>query len=341
MPDANIDTNLAEVKKIIGQGKQVKDNDHSVRITALSSLESADSQCLAFGTPRKKSQLGLTKAGVLILDTSIASQYTGPANVILHSNPTLAFTELLSHFYPEQQAQAGIHPSACCHPDATISNQASIGANTVVDAGAQIESGVTVAANCVIGKFVKIGKETKIYPNVTIYDRTTVGQRCIIHSGCVIGSDGFGYVPQQSMWKKINHLGCVMISSDVEIGANTCIDRGMLDNTEINQGTKIDNLVHIAHNVKIGKHCAIAGCVGIAGSTTIGNHVRMGGQASINGQITICDHAVVGGGTSITSSVKRPDLYIGIVPAQPQKNWARSALAFKKTGQIKTEKTHD
>ena len=335
MPGSRLETNPAEIKSVLGMTCLAGD-ESSVKITELSSLESATSSSLCFCTERMQKALKTTKAGVIILTPELAENYTGSAEKIVHKNPTHAFAQLLAHFYAEANPSPGIDPTATYDPSAEIHQDAYIGPNVVIGAEAIIKAGVVIHAGTVVGKRVVVNKKTLIHPNVTIYDSVTIGAHCIIHSGAVIGSDGFGYAVHQQTWQKIPHISSVHIHDSVEIGANTCIDRGMLDNTIIGSGTKIDNHVHIAHNVVIGAHCAIAGCVGIAGSTTIGNHVRIGGHVGVNGQITICDHAVIGGGTNVTGQIKTPGLYVGIMPIQPHKNWAKSSIAIKKFGRIAT-----
>ena len=338
MPNHQLETNTAEIKSVLGITCP-ESEDSTVKITELSSLAHATSTSLCFCTERMQKALKTTKAGAVILSRQLAEIYSGAAEKIVHENPTHAFAQLLAHFYAETIPKIGVSSTAVCDPSAIIHQSAYIGPNVVIGAETEIKAGAIIHAGTVIGKRVVVDEKTLIHPNVTVYDGVTIGARCIIHSGAVIGSDGFGYAIHQQTWQKIPHIGSVRIHDAVEIGANTCIDRGMLDNTIIGTGTKIDNHVHIAHNVVLGAHCAIAGCVGIAGSTTIGNHVRIGGCVGVNGQITICDHAVIGGGTNVTGHVKTPGLYVGIMPIQPHKNWAKASVAIKKLGQITTQKS--
>lgn len=336
-----LNTTLKDVKKLLCMESAISPKDESVRIEKLSSLDSAGPGSISFCGKRMKQKLDSCQASVVILTPELAEQYHGKASVLCHENPEFAFSILLEQFCREKKSSnlGEVHTSAVCHAGAKIAGSAQIGANAVIDDGAVIEEGVSIGPGCFVGKNTVIKQQAKICANVTIYHDCIIGQSCIIHSGACIGVDGFGYVETGEGWKKIIHIGRVVLGDDVEIGANTCIDRGMLDDTEIHQGTKIDNLCHIAHNVVIGEHSAMAGCSGIAGSTTVGKNFRMGGSSGLNGQITVADNVVVGGGTKIMSSIKAPGFYIGVMPAQPQKDWARSAIAIRNIG--RKAKNHD
>lgn len=337
MRDVNLATNLYAVKQCLGIQSESIEHDQAIKIQKLTSMQSARQDCLAFCTKRQHTSLGNCKASVIIADHALCERYSGQAKLIAHENPVLAFTLLLEHYYGGRQEAGSRHPSSQCHPESHIDDTAVISANVVIEAHAVIESNVSVGPGSYIGEGVTIQSGTVIHPNVTIYQDSCIGKNCILHSGCVIGSDGFGYATEKGNWRKILHIGRAVLGDEVEIGANTCIDRGMLDDTEVHCGTKIDNLVHIAHNVVVGKSGAIAGLSGIAGSTVIGKNFRMGGHSGINGQIALGDNIIVGGGTMITNSIKDSGFYIGIMPAQTHKNWARSALAIKDTGIKKTK----
>jgi UDP-3-O-[3-hydroxymyristoyl] glucosamine N-acyltransferase len=194
-----------------------------------------------------------------------------------------------------------------------------------VDAYAQIGDNVTLEAGVAVGRYAKIDANTRVYPNVTVYHGCEIGQRCIIHAGAVIGSDGFGFAPTPQGWHKIPQVGRVLVGDDVEIGANTAIDRGALTDTVIHNGVKIDNLVHIAHNCVIGSRTAIAGCVGMAGTTEIGESCMIGGGALLGGHLTIADKTIVSGGTAIISDIKTAGQYTGIYPASTHREWERNA----------------
>ena len=327
-----IQSHLAAIKKQLKLEDCIAPDDHTVALTHLASLQHAQSGGIAFCRVRKKDQLEQSQASVIITTAEIAEVYDGKAHMLVHKDPMAAFVQLMEWFYPQSQQPSGRHPSAVCHPEAKIHATAWIDANAVIAKGAQIAADVCIGAGCYVGESVVIGQGSKLHAQVTIYHDCHIGERCIIHSGARIGSDGFGYVDTKPGWKKIPHIGRVVLGDEVEIGANTCIDRGMLDDTIIHKGTKMDNLIHIAHNVVIGENSALAGQSGIAGSTTIGKNFRLGGGSGINGQITITDNVIVGGGTNIISAIDKPGFYIGVMPAQMQKDWARSAIAIRKAG---------
>ena len=325
-----INTDLGFIKQLLLQESQVAIDDEHIRINALASLCSAQAGGICFCTQRKKKFLPQVRASVIITTPEIAREYSGQAQVVEHMDPELAFAELLQYFFEKKEVFDGIHPSAVIHADAQVSDQVKVGANVVIAAGVVIESGVVIEPGVSIGCNTVIRKDTKISANVSIYHDCIIGQACIIHSGACIGSDGFGYASQRPGWKKIQHIGRVILGNEVEVGANTCIDRGMLEDTEIHSGTKIDNLCHIAHNVTIGENSIIAACAGIAGSTNVGKNVMIGGGSGLNGQITIADNVKIGGATNIINNIEKPGFYIGVMPAQTQKSWARSAIAIRR-----------
>ena len=327
----SVSTDIDQVLAILGINASKR---ACISIDHLASLTSAKQHGLAFCTSRGKSDLDESEATAIIMTDQLANTYRGKAYVIRHPEPLAAFVSVMKALMGIDQKKCfpGIHPQAVCDPSSTISPTACIGANVVVEANAVIEANVQIDAGCYIGENTIIKKNAKLNANVTIHRGCVVGENCILHSGTCIGSDGFGYIETKNGLEKIPHVGNVIIGDNVEIGANCSIDRGMLDDTEIHDGVKLDNLVHIAHNVKLSKNCAIAGLCGIAGSTTIGENLRMGGMSGINGQITVTNNVAIGGGTSITSTINKSGFYIGVMPAQLEKNWARSAIAVKKLG---------
>ena len=333
------DTTLWNVKKILGLHNNVlEDSDKSVLIKRLASLHSAQPGDLCYCTDRLKSELGACQASVIVLTPEMSNSYEGKAYVLQHAHPELAFTILLEVFYSTQR-QVGIDSSAVCSGSAQIDASAWVQPGAVIMDGAMVAARAVIGANSVIGRNVTVGEGTLIHPNVTIYDGVKIGASCILHSGARIGVDGFGYAETPDGLKKMIHIGTVVIGDNVEIGANTCVDRGMLDNTEIHRGTKIDNLVHIAHNVVVGEHGALAGCSAIAGSTKVGKNFRMGGGAGLNGQIKVTDNVVIGGATNVMSDIQTPGFYIGVMPTQSRKDWARSAVAIRRQGRsLKKEK---
>lgn len=241
--------------------------------------------------------------------------------VIQVADPRLAFAQLTQLFAPAPQLATGQHPSAIIHPSAQIEG-AHIGPQVTIAADVTIGQGTQIGAGCVLGSGVKIGEGCLIYPNVTLYAGVQLGDRVIVHSGAVIGSDGFGYAHSERGAVKIQHLGRVILEDDVEIGVNTCIDRGTLGDTVIGARSKIDNLCQIGHNVHIGTDCLIAGMVGISGSTKVGRGVIIGGGAGISDHLTIGDGVTIGGRSGVGKDIPAGESWMGY-PAQPFKKYAR------------------
>ena len=274
---------LAELVAHFG-GELVGDGDISIRQVA--PLDRAAADEIGFVSQSKYlSQLADTRAGAVILPPDARDATALPR--ILTANPYLYFARVSALLNPPPRPPAGIHPAATVAPDAEIAADASIAAGAVVGQGAVVGARSVVGANCVIGDHARIGADCLLHANVTVYHRCEVGDRAILHSGCVVGADGFGFAPNDGRWEKIPQIGRVLIGDDVEVGACTTIDRGALEDTVIEEGVKLDNLIQVAHNVTIGAHTAIAACTGIAGSTRIGRHCTIGGAAMIGGWIWI------------------------------------------------------
>lgn len=252
------------------------------------------------------SYLDDTKLSCVITNSVIASKIKIPT--VIHENPQLLFIKIIKESY--EPANSSMF-SSTIDPCNTIAASATIGINSV------------------IGKNVTIGKSSVIYPNVTIYDNSVIGNNVIIQSGAVIGSDGFGLIKDADLWVKVPHIGNVVIGDNVEIGANTTIDKGTIDSTIISDNVKIDNLVHVAHNVKIGKNTAIAACVGIAGSTNIGENCTVGGGSGLNGHINIADNVHIHGMTMVTKSIKEPGMYASGTTVEPADSWRKNQARFK------------
>jgi UDP-3-O-[3-hydroxymyristoyl] glucosamine N-acyltransferase len=229
----------------------------------------------------------------------------------------------------EPAPEPGVHTSAVIDATAKIHPSAHIGALAVVGAGAQIGPHAVIGAQCSVGAHARVGAGTRLAERVTFGERCTIGERGVVHSGVVIGADGFGFAPVQGRWEKIEQLGAVRIGDDVEIGANTCIDRGALDDTVIEDGVKLDNLIQVAHNVHIGAHTAIAAMAGIAGSAHIGRHCTIGGAAGIVGHIEIADHVHVDAGTIISRSIAKPGRYSGLFPFDDNASWEKNAATLR------------
>lgn len=310
---------LAEIVERLGG--EVR-GDAAVRVDQVATLESATASQISFlANPRYASQLATTGAGAVILPPKAADRF-GRAR-ILADNPYSYFARLAQLFNPPEQAPAGIHPTAVVECEVPAS--ASIGPLAWIGRDACVGEEVVIGAGCRIGAGVRVGDGSRLHAGVTIYAGCVVGKRAILHSGCVIGADGFGFARERdASWVKIPQIGRVVLGDDVEIGANTTIDRGALDDTVIEDDVKIDNLVQIAHNCRIGAHTVIAGCAGIAGSTQIGKRCMIGGAAMINGHITIGDDVTVSGTTFMAKSVSEPGVYTSAVHSLKHEDWLKN-----------------
>jgi len=266
--------------------------------------------------------LSITKAAAVILSSKDAERYSG--NALLVADPYLSYAKLTNLFIEESKSKPGIHETAVVGQNCDIHSSVAIAANCCVGNNVTIGEHSVITANCVIGDDVKIGNDCHLYPNVTIYHGVQIGNRVIIHSGAVLGADGFGMANDNGEWRKIYQLGAVRVGDDVEIGANTCIDRGALEDTVIGDGVKLDNQIQVGHNVKIGAHTIIAGCVAVAGSTSIGKYCMIGGGTSFNGHINIVDRTIITGASVVGRSITDPGVYSSAVTVQPHRKWMKT-----------------
>lgn len=303
--------------------------DPNYKVSSISSLIKSNTDSISFIARNSfLNSVQETKAGILITQNKQHKKYV--SNLLVHKSPYYIYAVISKLFY-NVKIKPFIHKTVVVGENSCIGLGCEIGANTVIGSNSIISDGVIIKAGVVLGDNVFVGKRSKIYPNVTVYDQVKIGENVVIHSGAVIGSDGFGFAFHQDFYQKIEHLGSVIIKDDVEIGSNTSIDRGSLDNTEINQGVKIDNLVQIAHNVKVGKHTVIAGNVGIAGSTIIGEYCQIGGAVNINGHLTICDYVIFTGCTYVIKSITKPGMYSSnIFNVDNHMNCKKNSIIFNK-----------
>jgi UDP-3-O-[3-hydroxymyristoyl] glucosamine N-acyltransferase len=306
--------------------------DGEILIDAVGPLESATPSTIAFlANPLYARQLATTRAGCVIVAPAFRDAAAARGAAIVTADPYVYFARLTQWWAARTrpQAVAGVHPSACVDPEAVVAADAAVGAFAVIEAGAVIGAGASIGAHAFVGRDCRVGPGCRLGPRTTLLFATTLGARCIVHPGAVIGADGFGFAPDQGRWEKIEQLGRARIGDDVEIGANTCIDRGASGDTVIGDGVKIDNLVQIAHNVRIGDHTAIAGCVGIAGSASIGAHCMIGGGVGINGHVTLADRVVVTGATQVTRSIAQAGVYSGLFPFDDNASWEKNAATLR------------
>ncbi len=280
---------------------------------------------------RYQSQLAETAAGCVIVAPAMREAAAGRPALVVTPDPYLGYARLTQWWVARTRPApaVGVHPSAVVDASARIDPLASIGALVVVEAGADVAAGVRLGAHSFVGAGARIGAGTHFAPHVTLGARCVVGARCILHSGVVIGADGFGFAPHAGRWEKIEQLGAVRIGDDVEIGANTCIDRGALDDTVVEDGVKIDNLVQIGHNVHIGAHTAIAGNAGVAGSARIGPRCMIGGAANILGHLTLAEGVHISTASVVMRSIHKPGLYSGIFPIDDNADWEKNAATLR------------
>lgn len=291
-------------------------------------IERAGPHEIAFVSQSKYlKQLETTQAGALILPVEGQNLTQRPR--IITGNPYLYFARVSALFNPVPHATAGIHSSAVVHEHAEVASSASVGPGAVIAKGVKVGERAVIGPNCTIGEGAQIGDDCLLYANVSVYHACVIGRRVILHSGCVIGSDGFGLANEKGRWVKIPQTGRVILEDDVEVGACTTIDRGALDDTVIEEGVKLDNLIQVAHNVRIGAHTAIAGCTGIAGSAKIGKHCMIGGAAMIHGHIEIADGVRISTNTLITKSLSKPGTYTSALPFSEHGEWLRNAVHMR------------
>ncbi|WP_137892109.1 UDP-3-O-(3-hydroxymyristoyl)glucosamine N-acyltransferase [Ramlibacter sp. 2FC] len=288
--------------------------DPELAIQGLAPLESAGAADLSFlSHPKYQSQLAASGAACVIVAPAMAEAAARRGACIVADQPYLYYARLTQLWKRAHARAAGprIHPSAVIDPEAQIDPTARIGALCVVERGA------------------RIGADTVLKSRVTVGEDCQIGERCLLHPGVVIGADGFGFAPDGGAWEKIEQLGAVRVGDDVEIGANTCIDRGALQDTVIEDGVKLDNLIQIGHNVRIGRHTAMAGCVGVAGSATIGAHCTVGGGAVVLGHLSLADGVHVSAASVVTRSIRKPGHYTGMFPIDDNAAWEKNAATLK------------
>jgi UDP-3-O-[3-hydroxymyristoyl] glucosamine N-acyltransferase len=306
---------------------------HDVPIYRVGSLDYAQSGAISFFNDTKyTSSLTTTQASAVILKTEYESLTTLPK--IVTDNPYAYFAKVSTLLKPAQKAISGVHSSAHISSSANIAPNAGISSNVSIGENVQIGAHVMIHAGCVIEDDVVINEHTVLEPNVTIKYGTKIGKSCHLYAGCVIGNDGFGYAEEQGHWVKIPQVGNVIIGDNVDIGANTTVDRGAIDDTVIEEGVKLDNLIQIAHNCRIGAHTVIAGCVGVAGSAVIGRHCKIGGAAMILGHLKIADHVTISPGSMIMRSIRKAGTYTALMPFQEHEAWLKTAANIRHLGQL-------
>lgn len=310
--------------------------DPETRVAKVASLQAADADSLTFlANPRYRSHLRQTRAGAVVLHPKFANEC--PVAALLAANPYAAYARMAAVLHPAPAPEAGVHPSASVDAQATISPSASIGARAVIEAGVEIGERTIIGPGCVVMRNAKVGADTRLVASVTLCPGVTLGERCVVHPGAVVGADGFGLAPDQGEWLRVPQVGSVRIGNDVDIGANTTIDRGAIEDTVIEDGVKLDNQIQIAHNVRIGAHTAIAGASGVAGSTVVGKRCMIGGQCGISGHLTICDDVVVTGRSFVSGSIRKPGYYSGGVSVDETARFRKNAARFHQLDELARE----
>jgi len=302
--------------------------DAGILLNGAASLEQAQAGQLGYLLNRKfLEQARASAASALIVPESLEKSLSDalPQSCLAVDNPHAAFARALALLYPEPLAAPGIHPTASVAADCVIAASAHIGPGCVVETGARIGARSVIGPHCVIGTGAQLGEDCHLHAHVTVQHGCVIGNRVVLHPGCVIGSDGFGLAWEGNNWLKVPQVGRAILGDDVEVGANTSIDRGALDDTVIEDGAKLDNLIQIAHNCRIGRHTAIAACVGIAGSTRIGAWCQIGGAAMIIGHLEIADRVTISAGTFVAKNIKEAGTYTSVQPLMRHADWLRNA----------------
>ncbi len=327
-----LQTPFALQQALHAQGIVTSQADALSPLNRLASLEQADGQSLAFLSDRRYlRQAQRSAAGVILIPQNLlADLQPCSAHLVVVDQPYQVFARISQWVAAliETQRQAQHAPAAAAlaiHPQARIAPDAWLGPGVVVGAGSHVGAGARLEAHCVIGRDCHIGAGSRLYPHVVVYDDCSMGDRAIVHSGTVIGSDGFGFARGADGWIKIAQLGAVRIGDDVEIGSNCSIDRGTLEDTVIEDGCKLDNLIQVAHNVQIGAQSVLAACVGIAGSARLGRRCLVGGSVGILGHLSICDDVTITPMSLVMSGIDKPGVYSGSSPLMAHRDWEKSA----------------
>ncbi|MCC7258059.1 MAG: UDP-3-O-(3-hydroxymyristoyl)glucosamine N-acyltransferase [Gammaproteobacteria bacterium] len=302
--------------------------DPAVVIDHVATLAAAGPGALAFlANPQYRSQLGATRAAAVVLAGADADAC--PVACLVSTNPYLSYAEMAAELHPPAPLRPGVAPGAWVAADARIGEGTQVDPGAVIGAGALVGARAYIGAGAVIGAGCAVGDDSRLMARVTLYDGVRVGRRCLVHSGAVIGADGFGIArDEDGRWTKVPQLGSVVIGDDVEIGANTTIDRGAIEDTVLGDGVKLDNQIQIGHNAVLGPHTVMAAFSGVAGSTRVGARCIIGADVGIGGHLTIADDVVIGGGAHVASSVHERGVYGGVIPADEVRRWRRNAARF-------------
>jgi UDP-3-O-[3-hydroxymyristoyl] glucosamine N-acyltransferase len=307
--------------------------DGDVVLDGVATLANAGPGKLAFlANPRYRVQLAQTRAGAVVMRAADAEGFDGTA--LLADDPYAAFAKLAAQFESRSTPEPGVHASATIAADAVVDPSAQIGPFVAVGARSRIEAGATIGPGCVVGEDCVVGEGSELVARVTLVKRVRLGQRVLVHPGAVLGADGFGLAMDAGRWLKVPQLGGVVVGDDCEIGANTSIDRGAIEDTVLEEDVRLDNQIQVGHNARIGAHTAMAGCAAVAGSAKIGRYCLIGGGAGVLGHLEICDRVVVTAMSLVTHSIREPGEYSSGTPLMPNRNWRKSAARFKQLDRL-------
>lgn len=311
--------------KVLGNGNCL--------IHSVATLDKAAPGAISFfSNSRYRKQLRETRASAVILSPANAGD--SPVAALVSDNPRLSYARVCEYLYPAAIPKQGIHPSAWVSDKAHVAATAWIGPQVAVEENAVVAEGCQIGPGSVVGAGVEMGRDCRLTANVTLCSGTRLGERVVIQPGAVIGSEGFGLADDNGVWRRVPQLGGVRIGNDVDIGANTCIDCGALEDTVIEDGVKLDNQIQVAHNCHIGEHSALAGCTGIAGSTRIGKHCQIGGAVNLTGHFEIADGVFLTAGTTVTHDIREPGAYSSGTPLETNARWRRNAVRFKQLDEM-------
>jgi UDP-3-O-[3-hydroxymyristoyl] glucosamine N-acyltransferase len=306
--------------------------DPEVRVTSVATLSQATPGALSFlANSRYRKHLAGTRASAVVVAPADAPEC--PVAALVDANPYLAYARIATLLYPAPVVTAGIHPSAVVAPGARVASSASVGPLCVIETDVDIGERVALGAGCTIQSGARVGNDSRLMPRVSLYRGVRIGERCLLHTGAVIGADGFGFAPDRGAWCKVPQVGGVRIGDDVEIGANTTIDRGAIEDTILGNGAKLDNQIQVGHNVVIGAHTAIAACTGISGSTVIGQRCMIGGMVGFAGHLTIADDVTVTGCSLVSASIREPGSYSSGMPTVATRSWRRMVAHLRRFGE--------
>jgi len=303
-----------------------------IRVARIATLAQASSGSLSFlADSRHRRELPATQASAVVLAAEDAPHC--PVAVLVTSNPRLGFARIAALMYPDAQAVCGVHPTAVVAAGARIPASATVAALAVIEDQVELGERVQIGPGCILQRGARVGAGSRLVARVNLYPGVEIGERCLLHAGAVIGADGFGFALDGESWTKIPQVGSVVIGDDVEVGANTTIDRGAIGDTVIEQGVKLDNQIQVGHNVVIGAHSAIAACTGISGSTTLGKRCRVGGMVGFAGHLTIADDVIITGCSLVSASIREPGSYSSGMPSVPTRAWRRMVANLRRFGE--------